>query len=473
MSARIFQLPLRVRKVRLESRAPPTARSGAATAALRENMNMQRCLSVFAFAVIFVITSAISGCGAANPSLGLGYRPSDPRDLAWLEGCSDVVVMVSPPFVAPVQGALFPPPGSDLAKDMAAHRSRLQDIVGRAVAMRLQRILLDKEVHYRRASLTDPFGSLPSGLTPSETALCMISFEVVVMRDSPFVVQEILPILSPRPKHWPEVPPNAVTGADRGFMESQQTFIRRITSGYYAARAQRGRGATPAPAFDAREELRAWMDSCWTARPADGSIYTLDISASWTDSEKRVHPLRVALAILGGGHVEFVKTTSHAQWDIARLESAVSKWADLRAADLAVQVVEALRLCRGNGLDGGHIQTNSTKFPPSPEPVDSGVLTPEHEQPIVTIVTVSCDDVRFSKMAEAVDGIAIKIKDTDPEPDADVEVYRDGERILRLKDWPAGGRAFVEGRSGKRYELRLLDINDETETIRVDIAECE
>lgn len=92
---------------------------------------------------------------------------------------------------------------------------------------------------------------------------------------------------------------------------------------------------------------------------------------------------------------------------------------------------------------------------------------------IESTITVSRHDDRFPKMAEAVDGIALKIKDTDPEPDADVEVYRDGEHILQLKDWPADGRAFVEGRSGKRYELRLLDINDETETIRVEIAGCE
>ena len=111
--------------------------------------------------------STLCGCRVVGPPNVPGYRPSDPSELAWLQGCSEIVVGVSPPFVAPPDGELEPP-GKKFSEEYNAiliacetHRARLQEIVGRTVAAHLQRVLPDKKVHYCALDYTDPFGSFP------------------------------------------------------------------------------------------------------------------------------------------------------------------------------------------------------------------------------------------------------------------------------------------------------------------------
>ncbi|GAF83587.1 unnamed protein product, partial [marine sediment metagenome] len=86
----------------------------------------------------------------------------------------------------------------------------------------------------------------------------------------------------------------------------------------------------------------------------------------------------------------------------------------------------------------------------------------------VQIVQVSRKDKRLSKMAALQDGLAVKVKDTDPDPlDADIEVYRGNRRIGKFKDLPVDSVLAVAGRSGKRYEIVLMRIYDDSETIVV------
>jgi hypothetical protein len=84
----------------------------------------------------------------------------------------------------------------------------------------------------------------------------------------------------------------------------------------------------------------------------------------------------------------------------------------------------------------------------------------------LVIATVSRKDRRFRKLVETIDDIFVEVKDTDPEPDADMHVYLGRERIKKVKNWRPQHRVRVEGRSGRPYEIVILRINHATETVR-------
>jgi hypothetical protein len=83
---------------------------------------------------------------------------------------------------------------------------------------------------------------------------------------------------------------------------------------------------------------------------------------------------------------------------------------------------------------------------------------------------VSRDDDIAPKEILTVDGIVLKIKDTDRCPlDVDINLYVDC-RKYEFEDLPIGARVEVQGRSGQLYHVDILDIDDETETLRFAIS---
>lgn len=79
--------------------------------------------------------------------------------------------------------------------------------------------------------------------------------------------------------------------------------------------------------------------------------------------------------------------------------------------------------------------------------------------------TLSRDDARYKKSVQIIDGLRIELKDTDPSPDADIDVYQGARRIRKVKDLRIGQMLPVQGKSGRRYYLLITDITDDTETI--------
>ncbi|HPD30638.1 MAG TPA: tetratricopeptide repeat protein [Phycisphaerae bacterium] len=78
---------------------------------------------------------------------------------------------------------------------------------------------------------------------------------------------------------------------------------------------------------------------------------------------------------------------------------------------------------------------------------------------------VSRDDDRFTKELATVDGIVVKLLDTDADPlDADIEI-RVGKRSKKYEDKPQGARIGGYGESGRAYVVVILKIDDETETV--------
>jgi len=87
----------------------------------------------------------------------------------------------------------------------------------------------------------------------------------------------------------------------------------------------------------------------------------------------------------------------------------------------------------------------------------------------LTVRTLSEKDRRFPKKVELLDGLVVELRDTDDDPEADYNVYLHGKRIAKCKGVEPHERRAVFGRSGRRYELVLLEINDRRQTVRVGI----
>jgi hypothetical protein len=114
----------------------------------------------------------------------------------------------------------------------------------------------------------------------------------------------------------------------------------------------------------------------------------------------------------------------------------------------------------------------ATPANPNPRPPMTGQL-PVAKPPKARIsyqrflltATISRDDKRHPKMVKALDGLYVKVRDTDPRPDADLVVYRGNIRVGEKKDMTVGDWIAAKGRSGQRYQIVVLAIADETETV--------
>ena len=84
------------------------------------------------------------------------------------------------------------------------------------------------------------------------------------------------------------------------------------------------------------------------------------------------------------------------------------------------------------------------------------------------IVRVSRDDHRFPKQAGFINGLEVKVNDTDKSPlDADIEVYLSGKRIGKFKNLPEDSVISVLDRLGTPREIVIMNIYDPKETVTV------
>lgn len=92
--------------------------------------------------------------------------------------------------------------------------------------------------------------------------------------------------------------------------------------------------------------------------------------------------------------------------------------------------------------------------------------------PVGTVfeAVVSRDDDIARKEMLTIDGIVLEIEDSDRRPlDVDIDLRVD-EREYEFEDLPIGSRVDVHGRSGQLYHVDILDIDDDTETLRFAIS---
>jgi tetratricopeptide (TPR) repeat protein len=115
------------------------------------------------------------------------------------------------------------------------------------------------------------------------------------------------------------------------------------------------------------------------------------------------------------------------------------------------------------------VQTNPTPQPIRRDGVRHRILKEtDHgtESDYLARRIISRDDDRYEKKVYVIDGITIKLDDTDDDPlEADLDVYIDDERVAKHRHLPVGAAVRVVGRSGTAYRLVVLTIRDRTETV--------
>jgi hypothetical protein len=92
-------------------------------------------------------------------------------------------------------------------------------------------------------------------------------------------------------------------------------------------------------------------------------------------------------------------------------------------------------------------------------------------QGVLLEAVVSRDDDIAPKRILTIDGIMLKIEDTDGHPlDVDIELNIHGNEH-DFDDLPIGSRVDVYGQSGQLYHVDILAIDDDTETLRFAISQ--
>ncbi len=83
--------------------------------------------------------------------------------------------------------------------------------------------------------------------------------------------------------------------------------------------------------------------------------------------------------------------------------------------------------------------------------------------------TLSKKNRRYARRALLVDGIVAKLKDTDDDLDADIDLYDGDKRITKIRSLEIGQSKTFRGHSGKRYDLTILSIHHKSHTVRIGV----
>lgn len=106
-------------------------------------------------------------------------------------------------------------------------------------------------------------------------------------------------------------------------------------------------------------------------------------------------------------------------------------------------------------------------IPPEPEADSPPIAVPSK---YVVTKTFSRKDQRFPQRAIAVDGIELDLRDTDENGrkiDVDIDLYKNGERIKKIRGLPVGRSQSFRGESGHVWRLTVLSAHQKTHTVRI------
>jgi hypothetical protein len=92
-------------------------------------------------------------------------------------------------------------------------------------------------------------------------------------------------------------------------------------------------------------------------------------------------------------------------------------------------------------------------------------LTSEHESDAAIALTLSRRDKRYARRVAAMDGLSVRLRDTDSDPDADLDIYADDKRIRTIRDLGPGQSETFTTPSGSAYSVSLLSVNHPTRTV--------
>ena len=96
-------------------------------------------------------------------------------------------------------------------------------------------------------------------------------------------------------------------------------------------------------------------------------------------------------------------------------------------------------------------------------------LTNDPKPDTTTAMTLSKRDKRYARRLSAMDGLSVRLRDTDNDPDADLDIYANDKRIRKIRHLKPGRSETFTTPSGAAYSLSLISINHPTRTVRIAI----
>jgi len=85
------------------------------------------------------------------------------------------------------------------------------------------------------------------------------------------------------------------------------------------------------------------------------------------------------------------------------------------------------------------------------------------------VQSLSLKDRTYPKTAVIVEGVQVRLKDTDANLQADFDLYAGRTRIKKIRDMKIGRSQVFSGSNGVLYRLTLLGIHHKSQTVRVGI----
>lgn len=106
--------------------------------------------------------------------------------------------------------------------------------------------------------------------------------------------------------------------------------------------------------------------------------------------------------------------------------------------------------------------------PKRPQPADLEPNAPT-ESAFTSIHTLSLKDRRYTRLALAADGIGVRLKDTEGDGEADLDLF-DGKKVIqKVRDLERGRSQTFRGKSGTLYRLTLLSVHHKSRTVRLGV----
>jgi len=107
--------------------------------------------------------------------------------------------------------------------------------------------------------------------------------------------------------------------------------------------------------------------------------------------------------------------------------------------------------------------------PPLDQAARMRPLTSDPKPDATLAMTLSKRDKRYARRLSAMDGLAVRLRDTDNDPDADLDIYADDKRIRKIRNLEPGQSETFTTPSGAAYSISLLSVNHPTRTVRIAI----
>ncbi len=105
----------------------------------------------------------------------------------------------------------------------------------------------------------------------------------------------------------------------------------------------------------------------------------------------------------------------------------------------------------------------------SPRPSDSRPVAPPDQGEFIAVHTLSLKDRKYPRMVIAVDGISVKLKDTDSDGQVDLDLFDGKKRVEKVRDLELGRSQSFQGKSGELYRFTLLGVHHKSRTVKIGV----